>query len=115
MATIIAEMLDSKILEPLTTKIGFTSTDFQPSAPQRIPNSKEIRLVSHFKEPSFLQQNDFLFKIDLTQAYFHVPINLLISGSSPFPARKAYTACLFFGLAPAPQAFASLSTGQLEF
>ena len=35
---------------------------------------KKFRLVSHFKVPNFLQAGDYLAKIDLSQASFHVPV-----------------------------------------
>lgn len=35
---------------------------------------KKFRLLSHYTVPNFLQKDDFLIKIDLSQAYFHIPI-----------------------------------------
>ncbi|BET02028.1 Retrotransposon protein [Nesidiocoris tenuis] len=124
MTTIIAEMLNSKVLVPLTTETGFVSRMFlvpkgngslRPIFNLQRLNEyltpKKFRLISHFKVPSFLQRNDFLIKIDLTQAYFHVPIKpthqrfLAIS----YQESLYCMTCLPFGLASAPQAFASLS------
>lgn len=35
---------------------------------------RKFRLISHYKIPEFLQVNDYMTRIDIAQAYFHVPI-----------------------------------------
>lgn len=35
---------------------------------------KKFQLISHYKIPEFLQDNDYMTRIDIAQAYFHVPI-----------------------------------------
>lgn len=35
---------------------------------------RKFQLISHYKIPEFLQDNDYMTRIDIAQAYFHVPI-----------------------------------------
>nr|CAI5839165.1 unnamed protein product [Callosobruchus analis] len=71
----------------------------------------KFRLLNHLKVPTFLQPNDFLVKLDLSQAYFHVPIK---------PHHRRFLSILYkdqilqwtcppFGLASASLAFSRLS------
>uniref|UniRef100_A0A8D9B996 Protein P n=2 Tax=Cacopsylla melanoneura TaxID=428564 RepID=A0A8D9B996_9HEMI len=72
---------------------------------------KKFHLMNHLRLPDFLQRGDFLVKIDLSQAYCHVPIR---------PSHQRFLSlayrdniycmtCLPFGLASAPQIFAKLT------
>nr|CAI5852871.1 unnamed protein product [Callosobruchus analis] len=77
----------------------------------RFLEPKQYRLFSHFKIPDFLQKGAFMVKLDLHQAYFHVPVKqshrrflALAYGGKMFTMT-----CLPFGLSSAPQVFASLS------
>lgn len=71
----------------------------------------KFRLLNHFKVPLCLNPFDFMTKIDLSQAYFHIPIT---EGHRRFLA-FAYKdniyemTCLPFGLATAPCTFANIS------
>lgn len=35
---------------------------------------KEFHLISHFKVPDFLQEGDWMVRLDMSKAYFHIPI-----------------------------------------
>ncbi|XP_026685949.1 uncharacterized protein LOC113471193 [Diaphorina citri] len=73
--------------------------------------TKSFRLINHQRIPSFLQRGDFMIKVDLSQAYFQVPVKeahqrfLALS----YEGKTLVMTCLPFGLASAPQAFSSLS------
>lgn len=117
-------MSDQGILETSSSATGFLSKLFPTQKADgrtrpifnlrelnRYLQPKKFRLISHFKVPSFLQKGDFMVKLDLTQAYFHVPVKLqhrrflsLISDG-----RVLQMTCLPFGLSSAPLAFARLS------
>lgn len=80
---------------------------------------KKFNLISHFIIPDLIQKKDFMVKIDLSQAYFHVPVTehhqryLAI-----YYQNQLYNMiCLPFGLSTAPIAFARISNwiaGQLR-
>nr|CAH7718718.1 unnamed protein product [Callosobruchus chinensis] len=72
---------------------------------------KKFRLLNHLKVPTFLQPNDFLVKLDLSQAYFHVPMQPRHRRflSIVYKDQILQWTCLPFGLASAPLAFARLS------
>nr|CAH7749780.1 unnamed protein product [Callosobruchus chinensis] len=74
-------------------------------------NPKKFRLLNHLKVPTFLQPNDFLVKLDLSQAYFHVPMQPRHRRflSIVYKDQILQWTCLPFGLASAPLAFARLS------
>lgn len=73
--------------------------------------TKHFQLISQADVTEFLQDNDWLVKIDLQQAYFHVPI---AEAHRRF-LRVVYNqevlqlTALPFGLSSAPRAFAALS------
>ncbi|XP_046976031.1 uncharacterized protein LOC124542139 [Vanessa cardui] len=73
--------------------------------------TKHFHLISHTDVPDFLQPGDWMIKIDISQAYFHVPIAkshrrfLRIS----YQNRIYEMTCLPFGLASAPHLFSSIT------
>ncbi|CAG9132569.1 unnamed protein product [Plutella xylostella] len=86
--------------------------------------SGKFRLVNMYKVPYFLQPNDWMMKIDLSQAYFHVPVAeshrrfLRFVAPCGHPSRCPedppqhcvwQMTSLPFGLASAPRTFATLS------
>uniref|UniRef100_A0A8D9E8A0 Enzymatic polyprotein n=1 Tax=Cacopsylla melanoneura TaxID=428564 RepID=A0A8D9E8A0_9HEMI len=120
----ILSLLESGMIVPSREKSGFISPMFlvtKPDGSQRpvfnlkglntFLSLKKFRLISHLKVPSFLQRGDFLTKLDLSQAYSHVPIVPRHQRFLSFVYRdKVYQwTCLPFGLASAPQAFAQLT------
>lgn len=70
-----------------------------------------FRLLNHFKVPLNLKQSDFMTKIDLSQAYFHIPVVQAHRRFLAFAYRNVVyeMTCLPFGLATAPYAFANVS------
>lgn len=73
--------------------------------------TKKFKLINHQKIPLFLQKNDYLATIDLSQAYCHIPIARRHRRFLCFLYKGTVYqwTCLPFGLASAPQAFAQLS------
>ncbi|KAI5699222.1 hypothetical protein M8J76_011662 [Diaphorina citri] len=77
---------------------------------------RRFRLINHYRIPGFLQEDDFLATIDLSEAYCHVPVK---EGHRRFLSfhfeGKIYSwKCLPFGLASAPQAFSQLTNWVAE-
>jgi len=120
----IAQMQHDAILRVSTRSTGFLSCLFlvlkQDGTARPIFNLKRLnnflsvkrfRLVSHFRVPSFLQRGDYLVKIDLSQAYCHVPVRSSHHRFLSLAYRGVVyeIVCLPFGLASAPQIFASLT------
>ncbi|XP_063982734.1 uncharacterized protein LOC135165400 [Diachasmimorpha longicaudata] len=120
----IRSMIDQRILEKASWNSGFISPMFLiPKADgkfRQIFNLRclneyldppKFRLVSHRMVPPFLQTGDYLVKIDLSQAYLHVPIKqshrrfLCLS----FKDQLYNITCLPFGLSTAPVAFSRIS------
>lgn len=73
--------------------------------------TKRFRLISHASVPDFLQPGDWMIKIDISQAYFHLRA---AKSHRPF-LRISYKeqlyemTCLPFGLASAPHLFSSVT------
>uniref|UniRef100_A0A2H1W8C5 SFRICE_040034 n=1 Tax=Spodoptera frugiperda TaxID=7108 RepID=A0A2H1W8C5_SPOFR len=71
----------------------------------------KFRLINQNHIPNFLQENDYLGKLDISQAYFHIPIKKSHRRYLAF----AYAGEIFqmtalpFGLSSAPLAFARVS------
>uniref|UniRef100_A0A8D9B6S1 Protein P n=1 Tax=Cacopsylla melanoneura TaxID=428564 RepID=A0A8D9B6S1_9HEMI len=120
----IKSMQANGVLAPLDSSSGFLSRMFLvpkgDGSTRPVLNLKRLnlslsprkfQLVSHFKIPSFLQRGDFLIKLDLSQAYFHVPVKKAHQRFLALSYNEALLAmtCLPFGLATAPQVFASLT------
>jgi len=114
----IQEMLRSRIIQPAFSRQGFLSRIFLVSKPdgshRPIFNLKRLnaylalkpfRLFSHFRVPGFLQRHDYLVKIDISQAYCHVPIKLTHRRflSLAYRNRLYHMSCLPFGLASPPR------------
>lgn len=124
MSTIITEMLSKGVIIEAKRTASFISSIFlRPKSDgtmRPIFNLKKLnvyvhadkfRLINTHRVPDFLQAQDWMAKIDLHQAYFHLPIarshqrylRLLFNG-------KLYQmTCLPFGLNSAPKAFATLT------
>lgn len=74
-------------------------------------NPPKFSLINHHKVPLCLNNLDFMVKIDLSQAYYHIPI---VKSHRRYLAfsynNKIYNmTCLPFGLATAPFAFAKVT------
>ncbi|XP_063371145.1 uncharacterized protein LOC134659432 [Cydia amplana] len=120
----INSLIDQDILEHTSAHSGFLSTMFpvpksdgknRPIINLRGLNKyllpKKFRLLNHFKVPQFLQPGDFLVKIDISQAYFHVPIKVQHRRFLAIfnQGQILQFTCLPFGLSTAPLTFARLS------
>ncbi|CAG9135193.1 unnamed protein product [Plutella xylostella] len=122
-------MIHDKILEPADSSASFVSPMFlvpKSDGSQRpILNLKNLnnyiqpmkfRLISHYNVPNFLQPGDWVAKVDLSRAYFHVSI----SRSHRRFLRVIYQdvtyqmTALPFGLSCAPKIFASLTNWVAE-
>ncbi|KOB65654.1 putative transposon Ty3-I Gag-Pol polyprotein, partial [Operophtera brumata] len=77
----------------------------------------KFRLINVQRVPTFLQANDWVVKIDLTQAYFHLPIaqshqrylRVLYTPEATRRPELLQITCLPFGLSSSPKAFATVS------
>lgn len=113
-----------RVLEEVSWETGFLSPMFLIPKPdgkvrqifdlRSINDSLEppqFRLTNQHKVPSFLQRNNYMVKIDLFQAYLHVPIKenhrryLFLS----YLGKLYNITCLPFGLSKAPVAFSRIS------
>ncbi|KAG7304662.1 hypothetical protein JYU34_010004 [Plutella xylostella] len=120
----IKEMMESGVLESAQLSPSFISPMFltpkSDGTMRPIFNLKNLnnyvqiskfRLINIQKIPDFLQPRDWLAKIDISSAYFHVPI----SPSHRRFLRLIYDnnllemTCLPFGLATAPKVFSMLT------
>lgn len=125
MTHMLQELLDQGVLQVVTKKTpSFISKLFlrkksdgtmRPIFDLRELNNfvktKRFRLISHTVVPDFLQPRDWMIKLDISQAYFHVPIAkshqvfLRIS----YQGQLYQVTCLPFGLASAPHLFSSIT------
>ncbi|CAK1578823.1 unnamed protein product [Parnassius mnemosyne] len=120
----IRTLIKQKVIENSSIQTGFLSTMFpvpkhngkvRPiinlKGLNRYLTPKKFRLLNHFKVPHFLQKGDFLMKIDISQAYFHIPItNRHRRFLSIVHQNKVLQfTCLPFGLSTAPLTFARVS------
>ncbi|CAK1585578.1 unnamed protein product [Parnassius mnemosyne] len=77
----------------------------------RYVHTKHFQLISHASIPEFLQNGDWMVKIDISNAYFHIPI----AESHRCYLRMIYNNELLqmnslpFGLASAPRTFAAVT------
>jgi hypothetical protein len=74
-------------------------------------NPPKFHLINHQKIPLCINDGDYMLKIDLSQAYFHIPI---VEPHRKFLAFSYYgiiyqMTCLPFGLATAPYVFARVT------
>ncbi|KAG6455767.1 hypothetical protein O3G_MSEX009410 [Manduca sexta] len=124
MTNAIEELLRDGVLENAAMSPSFLSTMFlvpkSDGSLRPIFNLKRLNVYVHtgnfhllnmYQVSNFLQPNDWLAKIDLSQAYFHLPIAL---SHRPFlrlfyKSKMFQMTCLPFGLSSAPQAFASVT------
>lgn len=120
----VQSLLKMRVLEPADPSPSFVSPMFltpkSDGSSRPIFNLKRLnmylpilkfRLVNMHRIPAFLQRSDWLVKIDLSNAYFHLPVaqshkrflRLIFNG------QLLQMTCLPFGLACAPKMFASLT------
>ncbi|XP_026318136.1 uncharacterized protein LOC113228912 [Hyposmocoma kahamanoa] len=84
--------------------------------------TKPFQLFSHFRVPEFLQSQDWMAKLDLSQAYFHVRISQqhcrflrLNCHHDPLQRQLLQMTCLPFDLSSAPRTFAAITNWVAEF
>lgn len=130
MAVEIEKMLSCGAIERCTSNSGFLSPMFLRKKSDgsnrpifnlrqlnRYLNPPKFRLINHHKIPSCLNEADFMVKIDLSQAYFHIPIVDHHRRFLAFNFGKTIfqMTCLPFGLATAPYIFAKITNWVANF
>lgn len=124
MSKTVSSLLTNCIILPATTSMGFLASMFsrlkpnglvQPIVNLHSLNSfyslKKFRLINHLHIPQFLQDGDFMFTIDLSNAYPHVIIQERLQPFLSFHYKGTTYSwhTLPFGLVSAPQAFSQLT------
>ncbi|KAJ2942855.1 hypothetical protein O0L34_g15045 [Tuta absoluta] len=129
MSTEIKTMIQNCVLEPapitpsfisplflITKSNGKNRVIFNLKALNQYMNTKHFHLFHHRQMSNFLQPGDWMTKLDISQAYYHIPIRrqhrrfLRIS----YNGRLLQMTCLPFGLATAPRMFASITNWTAE-
>ncbi|KAL0891810.1 hypothetical protein ABMA27_015076 [Loxostege sticticalis] len=125
MTQTIQDLLNQDIIRPVTERTpsfisklflrkksnGTMRPIFDLRELNKFVKTKHFRLISHSVVPEFLQPGDWMIKLDISQAYFHVPmarshrVFLRIS----FQGELYEMTCLPFGLSSAPHIFASVT------
>lgn len=129
MTSEIQAMIQNQILEPapltpsfisplfiVTKNNGKNRVIFNLKALNQFMKTRHFHLFHHQQMPNFLQEKDWMTKLDINQAYYHLPITqsqrcfLRIS----YQGRLLQMTCLPFGLAVAPRMFASVTNWTAE-
>lgn len=119
----IKEMLRTGVIEECHERTGFLSRMFLiPKQNGKLRqifdlrrlnlylNPRKFRLINQSNVPKFLQKGDWMGKLDISQAYFHVPIKPSHRRYLAFHYKKLYQmTCLPFGLSSAPLAFSRVT------
>ncbi|XP_030762269.1 uncharacterized protein LOC115887089 [Sitophilus oryzae] len=120
----LTSLQEQGILETSTSTTGFLSRMFPVTKSDgsvrpiinlrglnRYLSPKKFRLINHTKVLDFLQPRDYLLKLDISQAYFHIPVK---------PQHRRFLSvvhqgeilqftCLPFGLSTAPLTFSKVT------
>ncbi|XP_037298475.1 uncharacterized protein LOC119190519 [Manduca sexta] len=129
MSTEIQNLIQLKVLEPAPLTPSFISplfiipksngksrTIFNLKALNQYMKPRHFHLFHHHQVPNFLQHGDWIVKLDLSQAYYHLPVKdrhrrfLRIS----YQGQLLQMTCLPYGLAAAPRIFASVTNWTAE-
>ncbi|CAF4874533.1 unnamed protein product [Pieris macdunnoughi] len=100
----------------ITKNNGKNRVIFNLKSLNQFMKPEPFHLFHHHQMPNFLQKGDWMVKLDLSQAYYHIPISLehrcflRIS----YEGRLLQMTCLPFGLAIAPKMFASVTNWTAE-
>lgn len=120
----IKELLKMGVLEPAPLNRGFLSQMFlvqKNDGTQRpvinlkalndFVREKKFSLISHFKVPDFLQPGDYMTKVDLAHAYFHIPVAKTHRRflRIVYRGQCLQMTCLPQGLSSSPQIFAAIT------
>lgn len=74
-------------------------------------NPKPFRLINYQQIPKFIQENDYMMKVDLKNAYFHIPVQESHRRFLAFVYKGQFfnMTCLPFGIATAPLVFSRIT------